>query len=192
MATTDSNGILQLEVSDPVVPLQTALNGIGASVSSAMDSTVRTFKVANATARNNLATQRTPSKSNPLRVWRQDTGVAEINDGTGWKSETPAEPDPNIIRIDGADYQRSGSFVASAANWSSRVTGVYGRTVSGTLPKALPEGWTITCSASSTSGFDIVDTVNMNANRKDFTVRHMRLLNANIASVRIHWQVVKI
>ena len=110
MATTDSNGILQLEVSDPVVPLQTALNGIGASVSSAMDSTVRTFKVANATARNNLATQRTPSKSDPLRVWRQDTGVYEINDGTGWKSETPAEPDPNIIRIDGTAYQRSGIF----------------------------------------------------------------------------------
>ena len=108
MATTDSNGILQLEVSDPVVPLQTALNGIGASVSSAMDSTVRTFKVANATARNNLATQRTPSKSDPLRVWRQDTGVYEINDGTGWRSETPAELDPNIIRIDGADYQRTG------------------------------------------------------------------------------------
>ena len=94
MATTDSNGILQLEVSDPVVPLQTALNGIGASVSSAMDSTVRTFMVANATARNNLATQRTPSKSNPLRVWRQDTGVAEINDGTGWASEIPVTEQP--------------------------------------------------------------------------------------------------
>ena len=142
MATTDSNGILQLEVSDPVVPLQTALNGIGASVSSAMDSTVRTFKVANATARNNLATQRTPSKSDPLRVWRQDTGVYEINDGTGWRSETPAELDPNIIRIDGADYQRTGTLTATPSAFTAWA-GLYYATV--TIPDALktaPTGWT--------------------------------------------------
>ena len=140
MATTDSNGILQLEVSDPVVPLQTALNGIGASVSSAMDSTVRTFKVANATARNNLATQRTPSKSDPLRVWRQDTGVYEINDGTGWRSETPAELDPNIIRIDGADYQRTG--VVAVPSYSL-VGGspLFYQSIVISMPFTPPTGW---------------------------------------------------
>ena len=141
MATTDSNGILQLEVSDPVVPLQTALNGIGASVSSAMDSTVRTFKVANATARNNLATQRTPSKSDPLRVWRQDTGVYEINDGTGWKSETPAEPDPNIIRIDGAYYQRSGVLGPITITTTTATGPLYAGFAKPTVP--TPPGWDV-------------------------------------------------
>ena len=141
MATTDSNGILQLEVSDPVVPLQTALNGIGASVSSAMDSTVRTFKVANATARNNLATQRTPSKADPLRVWRQDTGVYETNDGTGWRGETSAYADPNLIVIDGTVYERSGTFTATPGAFTAWENLFYAVL---TLPAALktaPTGW---------------------------------------------------
>ena len=141
MATTDSNGILQLEVSDPVVPLQTALNGIGASVSSAMDSTVRTFKVANATARNNLATQRTPSKSDPLRVWRQDTGVYEINDGTGWRSETPAGLDPNLIIIDGVAYERSGVLPPITITTTTGTGNLYAGYVNPTVP--TPPGWDV-------------------------------------------------
>ena len=140
MATTDSNGILQLEVSDPVVPLQTALNGIGASVSSAMDSTVRTFKVANETARNNLATQRTPSKSDPLRVWRQDTGVYETNDGTGWRGETSALLDPNEISIDGTVYQRSGILPPITVSTTTATGSLFaGYVTPPTVP--TPPGW---------------------------------------------------
>ena len=180
MATTDSNGILQLEVSDPVVPLQTALNGIGASVSSAMDSTVRTFKVANATARNNLATQRTPSKSDPLRVWRQDTGVYETNDGTGWKSETQ---DPNIIRIDGADYQASGTVTTPQLTF--RATGaLFYAYVDAYLPTP-PSGYALTVSVVATSDAGVW------ASRS--SGNHIILAaNTDSRSMTLHWQLVKL
>ena len=183
MATTDSNGILQLEVSDPVVPLQTALNGIGASVSSAMDSTVRTFKVANATARNNLATQRTPSKSDPLRVWRQDTGVFEINDGTGWKSETPAEQDPNLIVIDGTAYQASGTVTTPQLTFLATGALFYAY-VDAYLPTP-PSGYVLTVSVVATSAAGVW------ASRS--SGNHI-ILAANTASrsMTLHWQLVKI
>ena len=180
MATTDSNGILQLEVSDPVVPLQTALNGIGASVSSAMDSTVRTFKVANATARNNLATQRTPSKSDPLRVWRQDTGVYEINDGTGWKSETP---DPNEIIIDGTAYQRSGTVTTPQLTF--RATGaLFYAYVDAYLPTP-PSGYALTVSVVATSDAGVW------ASRS--SENHIILAaNTDSRSMTLHWQLIKL
>ena len=186
MATTDSNGILQLEVSDPVVPLQTALNGIGASVSSAMDSTVRTFKVANATARNNLATQRTPSKSDPLRVWRQDTGVYEINDGTGWRSETPAELDPNIIRIDGAYYQRSGVLPPSTITTTTATGNLYAGYVKPTVP--TPPGWGVSYQMLDGPGNVWMGPSDGNS------IKEVRFISTSYGShlVSLAWQLIKL
>lgn len=186
MATTDSNGILQLEVSDPVVPLQTALNGIGASVSSAMDSTVRTFKVANATARNNLATQRTPSKSDPLRVWRQDTGVYEINDGTGWRSETPAGLDPNIILIDGAYYQRSGVLPPSTITTTTATGNLYAGYVNPTVP--TPPGWGVSYQMLDGPGNVWMGSSGGNS------INGVRFISTTYGShsVQLAWQLVKI
>ena len=189
MATTDSNGILQLEVSDPVVPLQTALNGIGASVSSAMDSTVRTFKVANATARNNLATQRTPSKSDPLRVWRQDTGVYEINDGTGWRGETPAEPDPNIIRINGADYQRSGTLASIPRTPAFSTFGsTFARTIDVVLPFTPPAGWIFHWFTRSSTGYTTIERA-----VQETQLRIIQVGSNDVNALKtISWELVKV
>ena len=86
MTTTDSNGLIQYQTTDNVVPLQTTLNAISSSVSTSLNSTVRTFKVANDTERNALATTRVPSATNPLVVFNSASGKGyhEINTGSGW------------------------------------------------------------------------------------------------------------
>ena len=92
MTTTDSNGLIQYQTTDNVVPLQTAFNGLSSSVSTALNSTVRTFKVASDTERNALATTRVPSASNPLVVFNSASGKGyhEINTGSGWSRLIPA------------------------------------------------------------------------------------------------------
>ena len=91
MTTTDSNGLIQYQTTDNVVPLQTTLNAISSSVSTALNSTVRTFKVANDTERNALATTRVPSATNPLVVFNSAPGKGyhEINTGSGWSPLIP-------------------------------------------------------------------------------------------------------
>lgn len=86
MTTTDSNGLIQYQTTDNVVPLQTAFNGLSSSVSTALNSTVRTFKVASDAERNALATSRPPTASNPLLVFNSASGKGyhEINTGSGW------------------------------------------------------------------------------------------------------------
>ena len=93
MTTTDSNGLIQYQTTDNVVPLQTAFNGLSSSVSTALNSTVRTFKVANDTERNALATTRVPSATNPLVVFNSASGKGyqEINTGSGWSRLVPNE-----------------------------------------------------------------------------------------------------
>ena len=91
MTTTDSNGLIQYQTTDNVVPLQAAFNGLSSSVSTALNSTVRTFKVANDTERNALATTRVPSATNPLVVFNSAPGKGyhEINTGSGWSLLIP-------------------------------------------------------------------------------------------------------
>lgn len=93
MTTTDSNGLIQYQTTDNVVPLQTTLNAISSSVSTSLNSTVRTFKVANDTERNALATTRVPSATNPLIVFNSASGKGyhEINTGSGWSKMIPGD-----------------------------------------------------------------------------------------------------
>ena len=151
-----------------------------------MDSTVRTFKVANATARNNLATQRTPSKSDPLRVWRQDTGVYEINDGTGWRSEPPAEPDPNIIRIDGTVYERSGTLASMEVSTTTRTGNLFAGYVNPSVP--TPPGWDVTYQMLDGPGNVWMGPSGGN------TTNGVRFISTTYGgqSVKLAWQLVKI
>ena len=100
MTTTDSNGLIQYQTTDNVVPLQTTLNALSSSVSTALNSTVRTFKVANDTERNALATTRVPSATNPLIVFNSASGKGyhEINTGSGW-SRIPTYMTPILATL---------------------------------------------------------------------------------------------
>lgn len=85
MATTDSNGLVLWQTTDPVSPIQSLLNGATTSVSAAFNSNARIFRVADATDQSALLTSRGATASNPLLTYRTDTGNIEINDGTTWK-----------------------------------------------------------------------------------------------------------
>lgn len=117
MTTTDSNGLIQYQTTDNVVPLQTAFNGLSSSVSTALNSTVRTFKVANDTERNALATTRVPSATNPLVVFNSASGKRyhEINTGSGWSRLIP-------------EVVYAGSLLAGVAN-GSKTTEITNTTV---------------------------------------------------------------
>ena len=101
MTTTDSNGLIQYQTTDNVVPLQTTLNAISSSVSTSLNSTVRTFKVANDTERNALATARVPSATNPLIVFNSASGKGyhEINTGSGWSRFAPTYMTPILATL---------------------------------------------------------------------------------------------
>ena len=124
MTTTDSNGLIQYQTTDNVVPLQTAFNGLSSSVSTALNSTVRTFKVATDTERNALATSRPPTASNPLVVFNSASGKGyhEINTGSGWSLWIP---DPTNT----TNTQYNGSLLAGATS-GSKTTEIINTTVS--------------------------------------------------------------
>ena len=144
MATTDSNGIVQIQTSDDMTPFQPLVNSVSSSVSDAFNANVRTFKVANATARNTLATTRVPTLEEPLLVWRQDTGRFELNEGTGWQNWPQSDivlPGPNDIVINGTTYQRTGEFSSvptPTLTWRSPIAYA---SISLPRPYEPPVGW---------------------------------------------------
>lgn len=168
MTTTDSNGLIQYQTTDNVVPLQTTLNAISSSVSTALNSTVRTFKVANDTERDALATTRVPSATNPLIVWNGQSGkqYMEINTGSGWSRLLPLDnpllassslPDSNNGRLFRV-FSQSGITIAGGAY--KTISFDYGETYS-QIPLVIPtfEGsgsdpfkGTITSPSNSTTG----------------------------------------
>ena len=102
MATTDSNGLVLLQQTDNLTPLEGTINTVTSSVSAAFNANTRIFQVANQAARDTLANSRTPTANNPLFVWRQDTKKMEYNYGTGWGPFPPPLPDPDIITVTGS------------------------------------------------------------------------------------------
>lgn len=144
MTTTDSNGLIQYQTTDNVVPLQAAFNGLSSSVSTALNSTVRTFKVASDTERDALATSRVPSATNPLVVFNSAPGKGyhEINTGSSWSPLIPttttsrmATPStyawtvstsPLLVKTgslvhctSGGLYKASGNYTFSDTTWSN-------------------------------------------------------------------------
>ena len=119
MTTTDSNGLIQYQTTDNVVPLQTTLNAISSSVSTSLNSTVRTFKVANDTERNALATTRVPSATNPLIVFNSASGKGyhEINTGSGWSRWIPANASSQTIDpTNGWSWNRQGGILVTSGS----------------------------------------------------------------------------
>lgn len=95
MATTDINGIVFLEETDPISPFHTTINTLQQGTSDAISAltdgssdVVVIHPVANTTERDALAASYAPSASNPLYVDRQDaaTGLKleRTENGSSW------------------------------------------------------------------------------------------------------------
>ena len=127
MTTTDSNGLIQYQTTDNVVPLQTAFNGLSSSVSTALNATVRTFKVANDTERNALATSRPPTASNPLVVFNSASGKGyhEINTGSGWSRLIPVNSGHRISLVMDNTYRLSTSANTTMGTVTIDTAGTY-------------------------------------------------------------------
>lgn len=77
MTTTDSNGIVRYQTTDPVSPLHTLLNLGMQSVSDAITPlNARSFKTVTSTTR--------PAHLAGLRIFETDTKKSYISDGTNW------------------------------------------------------------------------------------------------------------
>lgn len=115
MTTTDSNGIMFLELSDNISPFHTLMNSLQSATSAAVEKATRgPLYAANTTARNALLTQYGSSASNPL--WVYTDGVLEAHNGTSWVRIAP-EPDPwpaVANRVVGARRTTTGSVPAGS------------------------------------------------------------------------------
>ena len=190
MATTDSNGLVLLQQTDNLTPLEGTINTVTSSVSAAFNANTRIFQVANQAARDTLANSRTPTANNPLFVWRQDTKVMEYNYGTGWGPFPPPPPDPNIITINGVSYRKSGTFTVSPS-WSNHAaTGLYIATAPKPSSSVLPDppsGWAYVLTVIGAGGSWVWGTQVAPDNYQ------MRLvtLNNGISSVPVSWRLDK-
>jgi hypothetical protein len=126
MGTVNGNGIYFYEETDAVSPLHTLLNVAQQSVSDALDSTARVFRVANTAARTAKATGYGASASNPLYVFRADAPAEHqleyTIDGTNWFTVPAGGSQP----------------YATASGSGSRVFG--GATASGVFGITFPAG----------------------------------------------------
>ena len=91
MTTTDSNGIVRYDTTDPVSPLHTLLNLGMTSVSAAVtgiNARTTIYPVLNTSERASLASSYAPTPSRPLFVTRRDAPVGSelevSSDGTNW------------------------------------------------------------------------------------------------------------
>lgn len=121
---SDNEGILYLEDTDPVAPLNATLNALQAGTSDTLDSNVRIWRVANISERDALATTFVPSTTKPLVVWRQDaleTARLEISvagtdfrplvDNGTWTEYTPNLTASGTNPSLGSGFSRSGRYV---------------------------------------------------------------------------------
>lgn len=190
MSTTDSNGLVVLDENDPLVPYQALVNTVTASVSGALDLTVRTFKAANQAARDALATQRPPSPSDPLQVWRVDKKYFEINDGSGWKS---ISSDSTKEIINGTAYNKSGSIQATISSWTRLGTSTYEWTGYTTvaLPYTPPEGWTFRVTVTASPSEDFVFSAWKRTSDFILRCRYYLWAQATSKTFTLGWELIK-
>lgn len=81
---TDDNGLVYFENTDSVAPLHSTLNTLTSSVSGALDGDLRTVRVADRQARDDLFGE----VGAPLSVFREDISVVQHNFGEGWQADT--------------------------------------------------------------------------------------------------------
>ena len=178
MTTTDSNGLIQYQTTDNVVPLQTTLNAISSSVSTSLNSTVRTFKVASDTERNALATSRPPTATNPLVVFNSASGKGyhEINTGSGWSRWIPANGVSSSIP---SQMIQSGKIMVTTSTGTNSVGSV-------TFPIAFSSAPTVQITAE-TSNPGAYSWAVVNATTSSFSVR---VASSSNTSVAIHWMAM--
>lgn len=159
MTTTDANGIIRWETTDPVAPLEATLNAGMDSVSAAVTTVKRSLInfVSNVTARNALAASFAPSATKPLYVHRQDAPAGynleyTIN-GTTWaavrQNDTKmAVSTANQTGITGAamvDLTNLSVTITAAAGQSVRISFVvrtYGSLSTDVVQVTIREGTT--------------------------------------------------
>lgn len=127
MATIDSNGLVLWETTDSVSPLQALINGATTSVSNALNTNARIFRVANSTGQSALLTSRGATASNPLLTYRTDTGNIEINDGSSWQLIYTPSASTSVAATAGTGFTGSISAYKSQDNIVT-LTGALGGT----------------------------------------------------------------
>lgn len=92
----DNEGVMYLEDTDSISPLNATLNTLQAATSDVISSTTRIFPVANVTARDALVSKYPPTTARPLVVWRSDAAAGAqleyTTNGTTWNPVVPAPP----------------------------------------------------------------------------------------------------
>lgn len=190
MPTTDSNGLVLYTSPDELTPLETAFNVLTASISDAFDSNVRIFTVANVAARNALANQRTPTKENPLLVWRQDIKLFEINDGTGWNGFTA---EPNTMVVNGQKYAASGVIVKPTLQMTSVLgAGIYWGVVEKADVPTAPSGYGIQFGAVQSNNIGGCWIVRLEGKLNNPTIYLGTVSSGTKTNVQIPWRFVKL
>ena len=201
MTTTDSNGLVQLTTEDPVTPLQTVLNAVTASISTAFDKTVRPFIVRTTGERNALAAERPPSATDPLIVWITGQSRFEINTGSGWSEwpppfkwepEDPELPGPNELWIGDKKYQATGLVTSIPQSPPFTQFGtVYARTFQFTGPFEPPAGWYFSLKCGQTTGHTFIENANTTT-AKTISARHIQIGNKTVSALKsIIWTLKK-
>lgn len=114
MSYVDSNGIIRYEATDGVAPLHTALNAGMESVSDAIDSGVRIWKVNSIAARDALLAEKGASAANPLYVDRSSSTYGwEVNRGSGWEY-VGVGPDTGWVPL---DFSNTPDFESYGQGW---------------------------------------------------------------------------
>jgi hypothetical protein len=108
MTTTNANGIVFVEDTDPISPFQVLLNTLQQGTSDAISSTARVFPVANVPARDALEIDHPPSASSPLFVFRADAGAGReleyTTDGTTWRTVHSGQTPGVGVRASGTTF----------------------------------------------------------------------------------------
>lgn len=117
----DNEGIMYLEDTDSISPLNATINALQAGTSDTLDSNIRIWRVANVSERNALATSHTPSADKPLAVWRKDSPLENkievTEDGTTWTAlGNPRKPLVLVERV--TSNQAIGATTFTAIGWN--------------------------------------------------------------------------
>jgi hypothetical protein len=139
MATTDSNGIVFLEETDPISPFHTTINTLQQGTSDAItgieedieglkegdDGILVVHQVADVTERAALAATYSPTASKPLYVDRQDApeglNLERTSNGTTWRTVPSYDDDSDTWHTLGANgfgSLSSGTTSYTASPWS--------------------------------------------------------------------------
>lgn len=119
MTTTDINGIVFLEATDPISPFHTLMNLLQSGTSNALNATARIFPVVDTTEQDALETTYSPSPTNP--IYSDLGGVLYRSQGSGW-SRVVGAPLPYLRLRSTAALSRAAGAWAQATNLTTAIT----------------------------------------------------------------------